>query len=61
MKTAVHYNFALRPERNKLPACQVGGKGRGNDFSGWRVTVDRCQVTCRKCLKAMGATKKQPV
>ena len=47
-----HYNASQCPQRNKLPACHLGGDW-GRDFSRWRCTADRKRVTCRRCLKVL--------
>lgn len=49
-----HYNYALNPERTRLPACQLGALGKARDFSGYAVTTDKARVTCRTCRKVLG-------
>ena len=49
---AVHYNFALCPDRTALPICSIGAAAQRLSESKWRVTTDHRRVTCRRCLKA---------
>jgi hypothetical protein len=46
---ATHYNFALNPDRTKLPLCRLASLGKGRDFSGHTVTTQQAAVTCRHC------------
>jgi hypothetical protein len=42
----IHYNNALHPEKNIIPAChQVA--------SDLRATADLSRVTCKKCLRLL--------
>lgn len=51
MPKTIHFNCSFWPEKNKLPACQIGGDW-GRDFAAWKLTIDLRQVTCKRCLKA---------
>jgi len=50
--SVIHYNNALHPERNSIPACRPSaGK--------LKTTTDRARVTCKVCLKMIGQDRNQ--
>lgn len=53
-KKPIHYNVSIKPEKYKLPACQVGGNWERN-FSTWQITTDKDKITCKRCRKILGA------
>lgn len=50
---AVHYNYALRPNKNTLPLCQIGAIGKNRDFSKYRATTNEGRVTCKRCRRSL--------
>lgn len=50
----IHYNNALRPESNIVPACGLGRTEHGRHRV--RATVNIDLVTCRRCLKVLRRT-----
>lgn len=44
---AIHYNNALDPLRNSIPACHAA-------TLGLRTTADIARVTCKNCLRILG-------
>jgi hypothetical protein len=50
---AIHFNYALHPEKSKLPACMIGAIGGNRNFSDIHATTDGGKVTCKRCRKAL--------
>lgn len=48
-QTVIHYNTALDPLRNSIPACRVAALG-------FRTTPFPELVTCKTCIKMLGRT-----
>jgi hypothetical protein len=52
-----HFNAALHPEKNVLPACMIGAIGNGRQRPEYIGTTSKMAVTCSRCLKMIGLGK----
>ena len=53
-----HYNTALNPEKNVLPACMIDMIGNSRQRPEYLGTTSKMAVTCSRCLKIIGLGKK---